>query len=36
MSETADLSRFYDWLSRYNLLQNFLKFGHRRADLTMH
>ncbi len=30
------VSGLYDWLSRFNLLQNLLRFGHLRADLTMH
>lgn len=31
-----EVSRLYDWLSRFNLLQNLLRFGRLRADLTMH
>jgi SAM-dependent methyltransferase len=32
----AELVALYDWLSRFNLLANWLLFGHPRADLTMH
>ena len=31
-----EVSRLYDWLSRFNLLQNLWRFGRLRADLTMH
>jgi cyclopropane fatty-acyl-phospholipid synthase-like methyltransferase len=30
------LVALYDWLSRFNLLANWVLFGHPRADLTMH
>jgi SAM-dependent methyltransferase len=30
------LVALYDWLSRFNLLANLVRFGHPRADLTMH
>jgi cyclopropane fatty-acyl-phospholipid synthase-like methyltransferase len=30
------LVALYDWLSRFNLLANLLRFGHPRADLTLH
>lgn len=31
-----EVTRLYDWLSRFNLLQNLWRFGRPRADLTMH
>jgi SAM-dependent methyltransferase len=35
-SSTRQLSALYDALSRFNLLANLVRFGHPRADLTLH
>ena len=39
MPETIDrseLGSLYEWLSRFNLLNNLLRFGRLDADLTIH
>ncbi len=33
---SREVQRLYDWLSRFNLLQNLRRFGRLRSDLTMH